>query len=232
MPPPTPTARPRRTLLMNGEARRSRAPTRGAPAPTCRSPTLRPRRALDDRPRGARRSRRRAGARRRPARRSKHDAILLDGRHRRRAASSARSPARAACVRFSPVDLPSVPPTSVQLAAGTSRCATTSASPTRASASSRSCRFDDDTPIALGTRAGRRQAHRRRRRCRRKPEIEVIGLKPGDAVVGAAPAPDDAELVFVTSDAQLLRFAASVGAPAGRAGRRHGRHQRLAEGAR
>jgi DNA gyrase subunit A len=42
-----------------------------------------------------------------------------------------------------------------------------------------------------------------------KPELEIIGLKPGDAVVGAGPAPDDAELVFVTSDAQLLHFAAS-----------------------
>ena len=51
------------------------------------------------------------------------------------------------------------------------------------------------------------------------PSIEVIGLKAGDRVVGAAPAPDDTELVFVTSDAQLLRFAAAAvrpqGAPAG-----------------
>ena len=52
-----------------------------------------------------------------------------------------------------------------------------------------------------------------------RPELEIIGLKPGDAVVGAASAPDDAELVFVSSDAQLLRFAAASvrpqGAPAG-----------------
>jgi DNA gyrase subunit A len=44
-------------------------------------------------------------------------------------------------------------------------------------------------------------------------------MKPGDTVVGAAEAPDDAELVFVTTDAQLLHFAASSvrpqGAPAG-----------------
>src|SRR5690606_31560627 len=44
-------------------------------------------------------------------------------------------------------------------------------------------------------------------------------MKPGDVVVGAGSAPDDAELVFVTPDAQLLHFAASAvrpqGAPAG-----------------
>src|SRR5690606_1536173 len=39
---------------------------------------------------------------------------------------------------------------------------------------------------------------------------EIISLKDGDRVVGAAPAPDGAELVFVTSDAQLLRFDASA----------------------
>jgi DNA gyrase subunit A len=45
---------------------------------------------------------------------------------------------------------------------------------------------------------------------------EVIALKPGDAVVGAAVAPDDAELVFVSSDAQLLRYSASLVRPQGR----------------
>jgi DNA gyrase subunit A len=75
-------------------------------------------------------------------------------------------------------------------------------------------RFDDDTPFALGTRQGV---------VKRivpsalpvRPELEVIGLKPGDAVVGAASAPDDAELVFVSSDAQLLRFAAASVRPQG-----------------
>ncbi len=40
-------------------------------------------------------------------------------------------------------------------------------------------------------------------------------MKPGDAVVGAAEAPDDAELVFITGDAQLLRFSASAVRPQG-----------------
>ena len=66
---------------------------------------------------------------------------------------------------------------------------------------------------------GRREARRPRQCCPVRPELEIIALKPGDAVVGAASAPDDAELVFVSSDAQLLRFAAASvrpqGAPAG-----------------
>jgi len=45
---------------------------------------------------------------------------------------------------------------------------------------------------------------------------DVIALKDGDVVVGAAVAGDDAELAFVTSDAQLLRFGASLVRPQGR----------------
>ena len=42
-------------------------------------------------------------------------------------------------------------------------------------------------------------------------------MKPGDAVVGGALAPDDAELLFITDDAQLLRFEASAVRAQGRA---------------
>ena len=51
-----------------------------------------------------------------------------------------------------------------------------------------------------------------------RDEFELITLKDGDRVVGAvqlAAEPD--ELVFITSDAQLLRFAASTVRPQGRA---------------
>ena len=49
-------------------------------------------------------------------------------------------------------------------------------------------------------------------------DFEVIGLKDGDQVVGAVQlADDDQELTFITSDAQLLRFPASVVRPQGRA---------------
>ena len=49
-------------------------------------------------------------------------------------------------------------------------------------------------------------------------EFEVIALKEGDAVVGAVQlAREDADLVVITSDAQLLRFAATSVRPQGRA---------------
>jgi DNA gyrase subunit A len=49
-------------------------------------------------------------------------------------------------------------------------------------------------------------------------DFEVISLKDGDRVVGAVQlADEDAELTFITSDGQLLRFAASLVRPQGRA---------------
>ncbi|QXJ20818.1 DNA topoisomerase IV subunit A [Actinomadura graeca] len=51
-----------------------------------------------------------------------------------------------------------------------------------------------------------------------RDEFEVIGLKDGDRVVGAVQLLDDAQhLVFITTDAQLLHFAASNVRPQGRA---------------
>jgi DNA gyrase subunit A len=49
-----------------------------------------------------------------------------------------------------------------------------------------------------------------------KDRWDLIGLKDDDEVVGAALAGDDDDLVFVTSDGQLLRFAASSVRPQGR----------------
>ncbi len=50
-----------------------------------------------------------------------------------------------------------------------------------------------------------------------RDEFELITLKDDDRVIGAAYlAGDDAALVFITSDAQLLRFAASSVRPQGR----------------
>ena len=51
-----------------------------------------------------------------------------------------------------------------------------------------------------------------------KDSFELIGLKAGDAVVGAVElAATDDDLVFITSDAQLLRFDAASVRPQGRA---------------
>ena len=149
-------------------------------------------------------------------RRSKHDAILATLPTTTRTEIGAITSA-GRIVRFTAVDLPSVPSASVHLAAGV---------PLRdyiglLDKSERILalvRFDDDTPLALGTRSGvvKRVVPST---LAPKPELEIIGMKPGDVVVGAGSAPDDAELVFVTSDAQLLHFPSAgvrpQGAPAG-----------------
>ena len=51
-----------------------------------------------------------------------------------------------------------------------------------------------------------------------RDDFELIALRPGDRVVGAVPLSGETdELVFITSDAQLLRFPASSVRPQGRA---------------
>jgi DNA gyrase subunit A len=51
-----------------------------------------------------------------------------------------------------------------------------------------------------------------------KTEWEVVGLRDGDSVIGAVELPHEScDLVFVTSDAQLLRFGADKVRPQGRA---------------
>ncbi len=72
-----------------------------------------------------------------------------------------------------------------------------------------------DVPLALGTAQGvvKRVAPEE---APQRPSWEVVALREGDTVVGAALADDDAELVFVTSDAQLLRYPALLVRPQGR----------------
>ncbi len=50
----------------------------------------------------------------------------------------------------------------------------------------------------------------------RADEWDVIALKDGDELVGVGTAREDDEIVFITSDAQLLRFPASTVRPQGR----------------
>ena len=77
--------------------------------------------------------------------------------------------------------------------------------------------LDPDGPgVALGTAQG--VVKRVTTDYPARGDWEVIGLRAGDRVVGAVPLRDGAEdLVFVTSDAQLLRFPASAVRPQGRA---------------
>ncbi|MBD8584524.1 DNA topoisomerase IV subunit A [Frigoribacterium sp. CFBP 13729] len=150
-----------------------------------------------------------------PSRRTAHDAVLSSIDTTTRAEIGAVT-TTGRLLRFTPVDLPAVPPTSVQLGAGV---------PVRdyLGLADRSERvlalvsLTADRPIALGTARGvvKRVVTGQ---YPPKPEFPVITLKKGDSVVGAAQGADDDELVFVTSSTQLLRFPASSVRPQGPAG--------------
>ncbi|GAA3625313.1 DNA topoisomerase IV subunit A [Microbacterium awajiense] len=148
-----------------------------------------------------------------PSRRSKHDAIRSSVDTTTRGEIAAVTTA-GRLVRLSPVDLPSVPANSVQVAAGTRADQYLGLSGGEHVVAL--VPVADAPPIALGTAHGtvKRVAATE---LGTKNDIEVIALKPGDRVVGAAVAPDGSELVFVTSDAQLLRFDAGAVRPQGRA---------------
>jgi DNA gyrase subunit A len=73
-----------------------------------------------------------------------------------------------------------------------------------------------DTVLALGTRHGVVKRVNPDWPLNRD-DFESITLKDGDEVVGAGPAPaDDDQLVFITRQGQLLRYAASLVRPQGR----------------
>jgi DNA gyrase subunit A len=76
--------------------------------------------------------------------------------------------------------------------------------------------LESSTPLALGTAQG--VVKRVNTDWPVKPEFEVIALKSGDTVIGAFASPDSSELVFISSDAQLLRYPASLVRPQGRPG--------------
>jgi DNA gyrase subunit A len=74
--------------------------------------------------------------------------------------------------------------------------------------------LSDNTVIAIGTKFG--VVKRLSADFLPKTEFEVISLKPGDAVVGAEVSSEKDTLIFITNDAQLLRFDASTVRPQGR----------------
>lgn len=147
-----------------------------------------------------------------PTRRSKHDAIRSCVDTTTRGDIGAVT-STGRLVRFTPVDLPSVPGNSVQLAAGTRADQYLGLSGAEHVVAL--VPLAEEPPLALGTLHGvvKRVSAAE---IGPKQDTDLIALKPGDRVVGAAPAPDDAELVFITSDAQMLRFDASSVRPQGR----------------
>ncbi|GAB3579073.1 DNA topoisomerase IV subunit A [Leifsonia lichenia] len=148
-----------------------------------------------------------------PARRSKHDAILsqLDTTTRTEIGAVTN---RGRLIRFSPVDLPAAPVNSIQLGAGV-KIGDYLALADRKERILAVVSLDAPRSIALGTKQGvvkRVTAGD----WANKPEFEIIALKAGDEVVGALQGEETDELVFVASDSQLLRFAASAVRPQGR----------------
>jgi DNA gyrase subunit A len=75
---------------------------------------------------------------------------------------------------------------------------------------------DEKSIVALGTKNG--IVKRVLPDFPQKSDFECINLKSGDKVVGAALSEDNDELIFVTQDAQLLRFDAKTVRPQGRNG--------------
>ncbi len=148
----------------------------------------------------------------RPSRRSRHDALLSQVAGTTRGELGAIT-SRGRLVRFTPVDLPSVPSNSVQLAAG-ARITDYLGIADKKERVLGLVDLGSELPIALGTRQGvvKRVAPGG---WPNRPDFEVIALKPGDEVVGVAQGGDAEELVFVTSDAQLLHFPAAQVRPQG-----------------
>jgi DNA gyrase subunit A len=154
-----------------------------------------------------------SGASERTPRRTKHDAILSS------IVTTSRSEIGAVTslgrlIRLTPVDLPVVPENSIQLAAGVriTDYLVIDAKKERVLAL---VSLSSSEAIAIGTRQGVVKRVTPGDWANR-PEFEIISLKPGDTVVGAQQSADTDELLYLTSDAQLLHFPASSVRPQGR----------------
>ena len=145
--------------------------------------------------------------------RSKHDAV------RSTVVSTVRGQVGALTstgrvLRFSPVDVPAVPPASVRLDAGVRVSDYLGIARTETVVALVDLSAGARDSLAIGTAQGvvKRVATGA---WPDKDEFVAIGLKPKDTVVGAAQAPESDDLVFITSNAQLLRFPASGVRPQG-----------------
>ena len=149
----------------------------------------------------------------RTARRTKHDAIVSS------VVTTSRSEIGAVTtlgrlIRLSPVDLPVVPENSIQLAAGV-RITDYLAIDSKKERVLALISLTAPEAIAIGTRQGVVKRLTPGDWANRS-EFEIISLKPGDSVVGVRQSAETDELLFVTSEAQLLHFPASSVRPQGR----------------
>ncbi|MCB7138141.1 DNA gyrase/topoisomerase IV subunit A [Cellulosimicrobium marinum] len=125
---------------------------------------------------------------------------------------------RGRMVRVSVLDLPAIPPTdgAPSLSGGVPLSEVVALEPGEEAVTIASL-ATDAPPLALGTAQGVVKRVLPGDVPNNRDAWEVVGLKDGDVVVGAAPATDTDEVVFVSSDASLLHFDASAVRPQGRA---------------
>ncbi|MBD5787688.1 DNA topoisomerase IV subunit A [Cellulosimicrobium terreum] len=125
---------------------------------------------------------------------------------------------RGRMVRVSVLDLPALPPTdgAPSLSGGVPLAEVVGLEPGEQAVTITSL-APDAPPLALGTAQGVVKRLAPGDVPGNRDAWEVIALKDGDVVVGAAPATDDDELVLVSSDASLLHFDAAAVRPQGRA---------------
>jgi DNA gyrase subunit A len=198
---------PRRTVLLesSGQTKTSAAPLEVADDPcwALLSTTGLLARTSDDSPIGA------------VDRRVKHDTILSAVRTTARGEIGIIT-AAGVVQRINVLDLPALPPTnqSPNLQGGVPLAEIVDLD----GAALALMTFDETGPgIALGTRQG--IVKRVKPDHLNRDKWELISLAPDDAVIGAAVlGTGDEQLAFITSDAQLLYFAASLVRPQGRAG--------------
>ncbi len=148
--------------------------------------------------------------------RAKHDAVIGAVRTTTRG-EVALVTSRGRMIRLSALELPTLPPTSgpPSLSGGAPLAAYVDLP--RGEEPLTIVSLDPASPgLALGTAEG--VVKRVTTDYPTRPDWEAIGLKDGDVVVGVAElATGTEDLVFITSDAQLLRFGADAVRPQGRA---------------
>lgn len=145
------------------------------------------------------------------AHRSLHDSVRASAVSTRRGTVGAIT-SLGRLIYFSPVNLPGVPSSAVSLSAGVPARDYIELEAGESVISITS--LNASTPLALGTRLG---VVKRLDVSGLPPKsgVSLMALKDDDVVVGAAHASDTDELVFITSDTQLLRFAADSVRPQG-----------------
>ncbi|WP_265521400.1 DNA gyrase/topoisomerase IV subunit A [Oerskovia flava] len=124
---------------------------------------------------------------------------------------------RGRVVRVSVLDLPGLPPTdgAPSLSGGVPLSEVVALDPGETAVTIVSL-APDAPSLALGTAQGVVKRLAPGEVPSNRDSWDVVSLKDGDVVVGAAPAEDTDELVFVSSDASLLSFRATAVRPQGR----------------